>query len=946
MDFIPGQRWISAAEPELGLATVLRVDARAVQMLFAKSGVLRQYARESAPFLRAEFRVGQRISGKGRNLVIERVEMREGLLVYSGDGMEMHEGELDDEQPVSQADERLMAGRVDVPNAFALRLEALQRRQQARASACWGLASARIATLPHQLRVAEAATARLAPRLLLADEAGLGKTIEAGIIIARLLAAGRVSRVLVLLPETLLSQWFVELLRRFNTAFALFDEERCEAIEAAGDARNPFEDEQRVLASLDWLQARPKRQDQLLAAGWDLLVVDEAHHLEWTPDHASPRYALVERLAMATPGLLLLTATPEQLGQEGHFARLRLLDHARYASLETYLGEIAGYPARSALAQQIESGKTLARGQRSTLADLLKDESGLEAMLDAYPAPHAIRWLLDTLVDRHGTGRVMFRHRRAGVGGFAQRVPHLLQAAPVGDEDARQRLQAEFIADLEQAPAALEYDYAHDARLDWLVSLLEAHPTEKFLLLCRSESKVLALEAALRLRTGTGVARFHESMGLLQRDRAAAWFASPDGARLLLCSEIGSEGRNFQFAHHLVLWDLPQDPDLLEQRIGRLDRIGQRESIRIHHHAHAGSAREALARWYDEGCEAFRASPADGSALLGRFGATLREVALAHGCGAGDTDQELDVLVAETRAAHAELSAAIEAGRDRLLELAAHRAAPDEALRRALEADDADTAQQDFILRLLELYGVHPETFEDGSVLLDPEYLTTEALPELKQGPLRATFLRGLALAREELALLRLDHPLAQGAVDLLLGSEQGNASFLVDDTLPPRSVVLQAVFVLECVAERALDADRFLPPTPLVVSVDSRLAERRDFAPAANALRRASEKPLDVARYRKFLGKLVPPMLERAQQLAQARTDTLAAEAERHMTTLLDAEIARLEALHRVNPSVREDESAHLAVQRDALRTAFSGARLRLDAVRFVASLDFLTLR
>ncbi|MHB1896100.1 MAG: RNA polymerase-associated protein RapA [Metallibacterium sp.] len=946
MELTPGQRWISSAEPELGLATVLRVDVRSVQMLFARSGVLRQYARESAPFLRAEFRVGQRIAGKGRNLVIERVEIRDGLLVYSGDGMEMHEGELDDEQPVSQADERLMAGRVDAPRVFTLRLEALQRRQHARASACWGLASARIAALPHQLRVAEAADARLAPRLLLADEAGLGKTIEAGMIVARLLASGRGARVLVLLPETLLSQWFVELLRRFNLSFALYDEERCEAIESAGDARNPFADEQHVLASLAWLEAHPQRQEQLLAAGWDMLVVDEAHHLEWKPTQVSARYALVERLAAVTPGLLLLTATPEQLGREGHFARLRLLDPARYASLDAWLAETAGYPARSALALRLEAGAELSAAQRAELAALFAAEPELLAALHAYPGARATPRLLDALIDRHGTGRVMFRHRRASIGGFAPRQPRLVLVAAGDDDDARQHLFAEFSADTQQPSAALEFDYTRDARLDWLLQLLESHPSEKFLLLCHSEAKVLALETALRLRSGIGVARFHESLGLLQRDRAAAWFAAPDGARLLLCSEIGSEGRNFQFAHHLVLWDLPLDPDLLEQRIGRLDRIGQAHAIQIHHHALHGSAQHALARWYDEGCDAFRSSPADGRALLRRFGAPLRELALAHARGAEDADQELDVLVAETRAAHVELCAAIEHGRDRLLELAAQRAAPAQALLHALQTEDADTAQADFALRLLEQYGVHHDAFEDGSVLLDPEYLTTDALPELKDGPLRATFQRDVALAREELALLRLDHPLLQGALDLLLGSELGNASFLVDDTLPARSAVLQAVFVLECVAERALDVDRFLPPTPLVISIDSKLAERDAFAPADNALRRASEKPLDPARYRKFLGRLVPPMLERAQQLVRAQADGLVAEARARMSASLDAEITRLEALRQINPSVRADELDGLRAQRDALATALNGTRLRLDAVRFVVSLDFLTLK
>ena len=87
----------------------------------------------------------------------------------------------------------------------------------------------------------------------------------------------------------------------------------------------------------------------------------------------------------------------------------------------------------------------------------------------------------------------------------------------------------------------------------------------------------------MKQKHGIRATLFHEGMSLIERDRAAAWFADPEeGAQVLICSEIGSEGRNFQFAHHLVLFDLPSNPDLLEQRIGRLDRIGQNAVIKIH----------------------------------------------------------------------------------------------------------------------------------------------------------------------------------------------------------------------------------------------------------------------------------------------------------------------------------------------------------------------------
>lgn len=948
--FVPGQRWISTAEPELGLGTVLRVEGRGVQVLFAKAGVLRPYAVDSAPLVRAEFRAGQRVAGKGIAFLVEQVEIREELLIYRGEGRELHEGQLDDEQSVSQADDRLIGGRTDPVAQFELRVEGLRRRADARRSPAWGLGAARIGLVPHQLRVAGIAAARRPPRVLLADEVGLGKTIEAGMIVARQLATGRAARVLLLLPDTLVYQWFVELLRRFNLSFAIYDEERCEAltqVDEGESASNPFEDEQLVIADFGFLEANPKRAQQLLDASWDLLVVDEAHHLAWTPEAASPRYALVEQLAAKTPGVILLTATPEQLGRSGHFARLRLLDPQRYHDLDAYLAEAERFQPLSQVADKLLDGEALDEAERAMLRTAFAGDAALEARLAETTRPEHAREILAALIDRHGTGRAMFRNRRAGIGGFPQRVPqwHLLEAAGL-DDATRQALLAEFHADIQQPPPMLEHDYANDPRLAALVALLDAHPQDKFLLICRSQAKVLALEEALRTRTGAGIARFHEGLGIVQRDRNAAYFAQPDGARLLLCSEIGSEGRNFQFAHRLVLWDLPLDPDLLEQRIGRLDRIGQSHDISIHVLAVADSAQHVLARWYDEGVDAFRHSPADGRELLRRYGDTLARLANQHARGDDGRDQELDVLLAETRAAHEQMAELIRAGRDHLLELAASRDPHADELERAFRREDDDPARDAFVQRLLEGYGIHAEELGGKVLLLDPQYLSTDALPGFAEGPQSATFSRAVALAREDLPLLRLDHPMVAGALDLALSGEQGNAAFMVDDALPPRSALLQTVFVLECVADRKLDAERFLPALPITVTIDTRLAERADFQPSEVALRKAADRNIEVPRYRKFLAKLVPPMLEKAEAAARDRAQSTIDDATAEAAGALDAELARLQALRAVNPSISTAEIATLAAERAALLAALPQSRLRLDAVRFVVSADFLALR
>jgi ATP-dependent helicase HepA len=208
------------------------------------------------------------------------------------------------------------------------------------------------------------------------------------------------------------------------------------------------------------------------------------------------------------------------------------------------------------------------------------------------------------------------------------------------------------------------------------------------------------------------------------------------------------------------------------------------------------------------------------------------------------------------------------------------------------------------------------------------------------------TFSRDTALAREELPLLRLDHPLVLGALELALSGEQGNAAFMVDDALPPRSALLQAVYLLECVADRTLDAERFLPTLPIAVTVDTRLAEHADFQPSEIGLRKAADRNIEVGRYRKFLAKLVPPMLARSETIAGQRAQAHIAEALAQVADTLDTELTRLLALRAVNPSISEAEIAATTAERDALLAALPQSRLRLDAVRFVVSADFLALR
>ncbi len=284
--------------------------------------------------------------------------------------------------------------------------------------------------IPHQLYIAHEVGRRHAPRVLLADEVGLGKTIEAGMIIHQQVLSGRAERILIVVPETLQHQWLVEMMRRFNLHFSIFDEERC--IEAFADAENPFDTQQYVLCSLDFLRKSRKRFEQALEGEWDLLVVDEAHHLEWSQDKPSREYQVVEGLAERTPGVLLLTATPEQLGRESHFARLRLLDPDRFYDYEAFVEEEEQYAPVADAITSLFSGEKLPNEAKNQITELLSEQDVeplfriIESEADEEAKASARQELIDNLMDRHGTGRVLFRNTRAAIKGFPTRNVHLM----------------------------------------------------------------------------------------------------------------------------------------------------------------------------------------------------------------------------------------------------------------------------------------------------------------------------------------------------------------------------------------------------------------------------------------------------------------------------------------------------------------------------------------
>lgn len=937
-EFSLNQRYTSSGEPELGVGIVTELSKGKVRITFPASSEVRLYSEESAPLLRTIFKPGHTIvDQEGHAMVIEEVQLEDGLYMYFGNGRELSEAELGDVSTSHTVDDRLFAGDVDSPELFALRRETLDHNYQRRISPVHGFVGGKIDLIPHQLYIAHEVSSRFAPRVLLSDQVGLGKTIEACLILHRLLVTGRISRVLILVPESLIHQWFVEVLRRFNLWFNIFDEERCKSLEKGAPEGNPFLNDQLVICSIEFLAGSQKRTLQAITANWDMLVVDEAHHLEWSVDEVSPEYSIVEMLSKKAKGLLLLTATPEQLGVESHFARLRLLDPNRYNNYDDFLSESEGSKDIATIVEKLSSGKFLLAKEIRLLETIFsKERIALLSNKDELTRHN----LIEDLLDQHGPGRVLFRNTRLAMSGFPKRIAKLIPLQKENDQALWiERMHREFSYDMENdsdVKPEQEFWFDEDPRVTWLVEKMEELQDAKILLICSTKEKVLALEAAISNYPELTASVFHEDLTLVQRDRNAAWFAEPEGAQILLCSEIGSEGRNFQFAHYLVLFDMPFHPELLEQRIGRLDRIGQKEDITIYIPYLQGSPQEILVRWFHEGLDAFNTNLEGGNMISKLF--SKRLLAISKIASVEEAQSKLEALIFETAAYQKELKKNLAEGRDKLLEMNSFRPKVAEKLISQIQAEDNDAKLETYLTKVFRHFDIEMEDLASRTYLLHPASYSAEVFPSVPKEGVQVTFDRKRALSREDVSFLTWDHPMATGAVDKVLSSTLGTASCgLIRGTGKP-GILLELIFVLETAGKQSIDIDRFLPDTPLRIVVDHMGKDVTESYSAVLLNKSVVPGKIDpLLDNEAFVDTMLPNMISSATEIVDSMGEQVIERGLEQMKNTLDHEINRLTSLQKKNKDIREEEIQTAIEERDNLSELIKKARVRLDAVQLI---------
>lgn len=888
----------------------------------------------------------------------------------------------------------LREGRVGDANGFQLRRQALRLDEERRGDALGALLASRVMVKPHQLGVVQRVLSADRPRFVLADEVGLGKTIEAGMVFSALRLSGLARRVLVVAPSHLTVQWLVELSHRFHHLFAMMDGERATALKAQEPGQNPWARHELVITSLELLQrsAEQRADAAALEAAWDLVIFDEAHHLK-----GRRAFEAAQALARNTWGLLLLTATPMQLDPEEYHGLLTLIDEASAPSQAAFVEQLARQEELGHAVRALEAGDDV--------------EAALKALRARFPHDARLAQLTDRdaalqhLAETYSLSEHLLRNRRATVGGFSRRVLHrhpvqvsaaelTARQAALDALAARSTLKGEvrsrLIRRLESSPAAFmaavrgnetlselgetlrlpERDGKFAAFRELLDAVWTREPQAKVLLFTEARETLEWLQAQLA-REGVEALGYHGELSLVDRDRQVARFRDPEGPRLLLCTEVGGEGRNFQFAHHLVHYDLPWSPATVEQRIGRLDRIGQMQDVQIHTFEAPGTFSAEVLELLAGSVGVFDETVGGLDAVLEEVEERLGELALAP---AGERTAYRERLAARVREARAQVAKAY----DPLLDARSmDRPAVAALVARAEERLDLDDMGEDEALELEErLLGVArelDERLEDTVTSLarrvgigvdtDDQVdafqcafhfghaLKVDALPGLdvtNERTVLGSFWRDTAVEQEELEYFATGHPLVEALFGFLRDGPYGRSAFrYLERRGPGRERGMELLFqvVPPEPADTAPGArvpsrqlSRYLGRSLLEVVVVDGPAGPRVETGLGRALEQEGRSLHGDEVLAAFpgLADFALPALEVGQRAAEAQLATLTADAAKAIRARRDATLERLalSAAHQgLDEGVRAQRADALNAHAEALLEALSGVTVRLDS-------------
>ncbi|MBT3980900.1 MAG: RNA polymerase-associated protein RapA [Bacteriovoracaceae bacterium] len=913
MNFVVGQRVMSQGEPELGLGLISATDKRTVTVAFPGQESIRTYGLKSAPLKRMIFSIGDEISSReGVSLIVEELIEDEGILIYVGQGKVIEETKISDDLNLTKPEEKFFSGLFESSQLYNIRVDTLRQKKNMAQCSVKGLMGGRMQLVPHQLFVASQISKRDFPRALLADEVGLGKTIEAGLILHNLIVSHKIHSALIIVPNSLMIQWFVEMRKKFSLGFNIVGEQTLE------DELNPFDASSYIITGYEFLLNNEHIYDMVMEKDFDMVVVDEAHRVKWESvgDNRGP--LLLEKLSKSSQGLLLLSATPESLGQESHFNRLKLLDPHKFQDFTKYSEESKKFYRWGQMAYKIQNETSLTNSEIKELTDFGIDPNSEKE--------HVLR----SLSDHHGTGRVYFRNTRASVDTdnlyFPTRVyhPHRLDCS-----DARKMAKLSFSDQKYQS-------VSFKLKLDWLiVDFLNSLNGQKVLLICHSRKSILMIEKAFIRNTNAKITTFHSGLSLTERDRQAAYFADPEGAQFLLCTEIGSEGRNFEFAHNLVMFDVPTSISQLEQRIGRLDRIGQKNEVKIHLPYIDGGPEQCLIDFYHSVLGAFDKPCAGGEKLLELFDEQLANFSENPVSYLAEGAEFRNKACGEFKKIQSE----IEGGRDILVELNSYHHQISSQIVKDITERENNTLLKEYMESVFEALGVESDPLDDSSYFIHPsDNMYVPHFPELPSVGTSITYNRQKALQREDLTFLSWDHPMVLGTIEFIESSLIGqvSASKWVDETRD--DLYFELIFTLECLAPKKFGPDRYFAPEIMRVLIDhqgkditrslQKIKLDQLVGPANQSQTESlSNLPKDA----------LNALLKMGKSIAEKKAKQIRSHFYKEVQKSIHLEKDRLEGLLKKGAAISEKEISFTKEKEKVLLSSIDSSIVKLDAIRVI---------
>ena len=482
--------------------------------------------------------------------------------------------------------------------------------------------------LPHQRYALERAIASNEVRYMLADEVGLGKTIEAGLIIKELKTRGIIERVLVVCPKGLVTQWEVEMFEKFGERFTIVLPEDYETLKKINHDQNVFTQFPLVISPMDaikpleqrngWTQERidqynNDRIEAVVAGGWDLIIIDEAHRVAGSTSEVA-RHKLGDMLSKASPHLLLLTATPHSGKTEPFLRLMQLLDRDAFPNPKAVVREqVAPYIIRTEKREAVDNeGKPLFKERHTHLVKVeWQERHSLQQELYEHVTEY-VRTSYNKAIreKKHYIGFLMVLFQRlvssstAAIADALERRLDIitthseqLHSASIGD-----LVDQEMEESLEEALTVLSAGIAEEKiQLEHLLSLAKRAENQfidakaeqlcdilSMLSMQESGGKIIIFTEFVMTQKyiqelvearGYTTAIINGHMSIEERNVALRKFRKE--SNILISTDAGGEGLNMQFAHIVINYDLPWNPMKIEQRIGRVDRIGQTKDVEV-----------------------------------------------------------------------------------------------------------------------------------------------------------------------------------------------------------------------------------------------------------------------------------------------------------------------------------------------------------------------------